>query len=262
MISSHKLERNGQLRLKKTTDWFAAGEGFLKAMGLLSDGAFKLFVFVSLKADRHTATYRASSVQLAHALRKPRVMIESCLAELKAKGICSIVPLNGLDLECVFRIEDAFWPYYGPSHVSTHQCTTEYVAVIREQFLALGCTSGRFGTSEEAQAKNLETRGIPLEVVRDAMIMGACRKYVSWLNNGYSEPISSIAYFESVITELLRCPPPANYREYLPFELKRLTNHWSRSVQTQLKQIPDPGGVQRHDQQFHGEIQDDAEAVP
>jgi hypothetical protein len=227
MIANHKSERTGQLRLKKSTNWFAAGEGFLKAMEILSDGAFKLFVFVCLKADRHSATYRTSSHQLAHALRKPLDVVESSLAEMEAKKVCSIVSRNPLS----FRIEDQFWPYdNSPSLASTSRCT-DYVGTVRHLFLNLGCTSGRFGASEEAQVKSLEKRGVSLDIVRDAMIMGACRKYISWLNNGYSEPISSVAYFESLIGEFLRCPPPSDYRENLPSELKRLTKQWSRSAQ-------------------------------
>lgn len=243
MITNHEPERSGQLRLKKIANWFAAGEGFLKAMEILSDGAFKLFVFVCLKADRHSATYRTSSNQLAHALHKPLDAIESWLAEIVEKRVCSTVSDNQSARHSLLRIEDEFWPYCSPSRPSARQCATDYVAAIRQLFLDLGCTSGRFGTSEEAQAKSLENRGVPLDIVRDAMIMGACRKYVSWLNSGYSEPISSIAYFESVIGELLHCPPPADYREYLPMELKRLTKHWSGSAQPLPNQISDTRGL-------------------
>ena len=227
----HESERTSRLRLKKTSNWFAAGEAFLKAMEILSDGAFKLFVFVCLKADRHSATYRTRSDQLAHALRKPLDTIESSLAEMERKKVCSIVSNTKSDRECLFRIEDEFWPYHSSGSPSAGQDVTDYVAAVRQLFLDLGCTSGRFGSSEETQAKSLEKRGIPLDIVRDAMIMGACRKYISWLNNGYAEPISSMAYFESVIGEFLRCPPLADYREHLPSELKRLTQQWSRSAQ-------------------------------
>ena len=259
MSSSQKLPGNGKLLLKKRTNWFAAGEEFLKAMELLDDGAFKLFSFLCLKADRLTATYRGSSDQLAFALRKPRPVIESCLAELKAKGVCTAAD-TAAGFGGTLRIEDEFWPYHPPTNVSTAQCTNGYIAAIRQQFLALGCTTGRFGASEEAQARSLERRGVPLEIVRDAMIMAACRKYLSWLNNGYSEPICSIAYFESVIAEFLRCPPPPDYRNNLPFELKRLANHWARGVQTRQKQLPNPRDAQP-DQQSHGKIRDDVEEV-
>ncbi len=123
-----------------------------------------------------------------------------------------------------------YWPYERFGDVTAGATASSYVMAIRQQFLALGCTSQRFGASEEAQASALEKRGIPLQTVRDAMIVGACRKYVSWLNNGYSAPISSICYFDSVIQELQQSPLKADYREYLPLELKRLANHWTRSL--------------------------------
>jgi len=242
MISNHRPERTGQLRLKKSANWFAAGEGFLKAMEILTDGAFKLFVFVCLKADRHSAICRVRSDQLAHALGKPIAAIQICIAEIEAKKVCSVVSNNQPGCECLLRIEDEFWPYHSPGRPPTSQCASDYIAAVRQLFLDLGCTNGRFGTSEQTQAKSLEKRGVPLDIVRDAMMIGACRKYVSWLNNGYSEPISSMAYFESVIGELLRCPPPVGYREYLPMELKRLTKHWSRSVQPLPNQISNTRG--------------------
>lgn len=249
---------NSRLGLKKATRWFAAGEGFLKAMELLSDGTFKLFVFLCLKADRRTATYHASFDQLASAIRMPRIMIERRLAELQAKRVCIIASGHKPGLDVDVRIEEEFWPYQSPSGLSSGPHTSDYVSAIRKHFLALGCTSGRFGTVEEAQAKSLEERGIPLDVVRDAMIMGACRKFVSWLNNGYSAPISSVSYFESVIGEFLRCTPPADYREFLPVELKRLAAHWSRKLRQQRPIDPAVSRSRQRDQQSDGGIWDDA----
>jgi hypothetical protein len=106
----------------------------------------------------------------------------------------------------------------------------QYVAAIRDAFLALG-THGRFGPSEDSQALQLQRRNVPLQAVQDAMLIGACRKYVSWLNTGYSEPISSIRYFDKVIEEIQACPLRSGYREFLPTELKRSRRHWTREVE-------------------------------
>lgn len=252
------MTSNQRLHLKKTTDWFAAGEGFLKAMLLLSDATFKLFVFVCLKADRHTATCRVDIDRLAYVLRKTRSLIETSLAELKAKAVCSIDCANGSEGRHLVQVNDEFWPYCKPTNDSAGQSASPYVAAVRQLFLELGCTNGRFGTAEELQAKNLEIRGVPLEVVRDAMIMGACRKYISWLNNGYSEPISSMVYFESVIAEFLHSPPPDDYREYLPLQLKRLAKEWSRNVQPQKQTMRD---ARKGGQQSSPMIRDDVAAV-
>ena len=44
-----------RLTLKHPTGFFAAGGEMREALGLLSDGAFKVFVYVCLHADRRTA---------------------------------------------------------------------------------------------------------------------------------------------------------------------------------------------------------------
>ena len=61
------------------------------------------------------------------------------------------------------------------------------------------------------------------------MIVGACRKYVSWLNNGPSDPIASLTYFDSLIEEIRERPFPLGYRDYLRAEVKRLAMKWDQT---------------------------------
>ena len=49
-----------RLILKQPTGWFAAGWEFAQAIPLLSDGAFKLYVYVCLRADRRTGCLRTT----------------------------------------------------------------------------------------------------------------------------------------------------------------------------------------------------------
>jgi hypothetical protein len=42
------------LRLKHPTGWFAAGREVSRALPLLSDGAFKLYIHLCLTAERST----------------------------------------------------------------------------------------------------------------------------------------------------------------------------------------------------------------
>ena len=44
-----------RLRLKRSSGWFAAGQEMATALTLLSDAAFKLYVFLCLNVDRHSA---------------------------------------------------------------------------------------------------------------------------------------------------------------------------------------------------------------
>jgi hypothetical protein len=172
------------LRLKQPTGWFPAGQPFQQALTLLSDGAFKLFVYLCLNADRLSAGYVTSHQRLAVALNKSRHTIEAYLAELQQKGICSVHPSRVPYVGSSFRICDPYWPYHREGSGSSPELSGEdsYVACLRESFLALGCSSGRFGPSDEKMARDLHNRGVPLDVVQHAIILGACRKYISWLN--------------------------------------------------------------------------------
>jgi hypothetical protein len=112
---------------------------------------------------------------------------------------------------------------------SDEEASNGYVDAVRNLFLGLGCTSGRFGPPEVSQAHHLEKRAISLQELEDAMIVGACRKYVSWLSNGPSDPIATLHYFEPLIEEIRERPFPPGYRDYLRMEVKKLAEQWKRS---------------------------------
>jgi hypothetical protein len=228
-------ENNRKLRLKKNTGWFPAGESFLNAMSVLSDHTFKLFVFVCLSADRETATYTASSTRLAAVLGRSRHAVDAYLTELQDKKVCLVnrIPYGAI----TFRVMDAYWPYESGGSPVIQTNDGSYVDAVRNLFLGLGCTSGRFGPPEEKQARNLEKRGISLHELEDAMIVGACRKYVSWLSNGPSDPIASLYYFESLIEEIRERPFPPGYRDHLRMEVNKLADQWERSRE-QNRQLP------------------------
>jgi hypothetical protein len=215
-----------RLRLKKPNGWFPAGETFLQAMTQLSDGAFKLFVYLCLNADRQTASYSNSHHRLASAIGKSKPAVEGYIAELRTKGFCSVHPSRIPYVGTSFRISEKYWPYQSADSKLVEVNSNDYVHSVRVLFLGLGCTSGRFGSPEENQVRALEMRGVTLQELEDAMIVGACRKYVSWLSHGPSDPIASLHYFESLIEEIRERPFPSGYREYLRMEVKKLAAQW------------------------------------
>ena len=231
MTPQNSRSGDPRLRLKKPQGWFPAGEAFLQALTQLSGGAFKLFVFLCLKADRQTAAYTVSHRRLASALGKSKPATEEYIAELKTKGFCSVRPSRIPYVGTSFRIQEKYWPYQSSSRGAVEEDSGDYVKAVRDLFLGLGCTSGRFGPPEEGQTRHLEKRGISLQELEDAMIVGACRKYVSWLSNGPSDPIASLHYFESLIDEIRERPFPPGYRNYLRMEVKKLAEQWERSRQ-------------------------------
>ncbi len=78
-------------QLKVQGGWFAAaGAPLLQAMESVSDGAFKLFVYLCLKADRCTGELTVSPTQLAPALRKSRRSLFTYLGELQSRGLVQL----------------------------------------------------------------------------------------------------------------------------------------------------------------------------
>ena len=223
---------NERLSLKEPNGWFAAGQSFRKALALLSDGAFKLYVYLCLEADRRTGRIRATHKGLAMALGKSKRVIGTYVAELQAERICSVkVGTNQFD-GTTFELSDSYWPYHRAANCPELPEQQAYVESVRECFLALGCGSGKFGAAETATTKNMQKRGIPLAVITEAMLMGACRKYSCWFEGQALEPIQSLAYFEPLIAEIQEKPFPPGYSGYLRKKVKQLATAWNESVKS------------------------------
>jgi len=220
----------GRLRLKEPAGWFAAGEGFRRALGLLSDGAFKLFAYLSLHADRRTGCLAATQKELAAALGKSKRIIGTYVAELEAKEVCLVRPGKNQFAATRYEISDNYWPYHRLSSSPESPELKAYVESVREGFEKLGCTRGKFGVAEIEAARQFHGQAIPVGIVQDAMLLGACRKFDSWLNGGPVEPIRSMAYFVPLIAEIQAEPLPTGYSTHLRRHLQRLSERWSKSV--------------------------------
>ena len=222
---------NERLRLKQATGWFAAGDAFRKAMALLSDGAFMLFVYLCLEADRRTGRFLATHKELAVALRKSKRAIGTYVPELEAEGICLVQSGKNQFARTIFEISDDYWPYHRTSYTKSPE-QEPYVDAVRECFLVLGCGNGKFGAAEVAAARDLQRRGVPLAVVEDAMLLAASRKYMSWFEGKSLGPIQSLAYFNDVIAEIQDKPFPPDYSAYLRKKVRELAKSWSDAAKT------------------------------
>jgi hypothetical protein len=221
---------NERLRLKQATGWFAAGDALRKAMALLSDGAFRLFVYLCLESDRRTGRFLATQKELAVALRKSKRAIGTYVSELEAERICLVQSGKNQFAVTIFEIADDYWPYHRTSYTKSEPET--YVDAVRECFLGLGCGNAKFGAAEVAAARDLQRRRIPLAVVEDAMILAASRKYMSWFEGKALKPIQSLAYFNEVIAEIKDKPFPPGYSAYLRKKVRELAESWSEAVKT------------------------------
>jgi hypothetical protein len=206
-----------RLVLKQSTGWFAAGWAFGDAMELLSDRAFKLFVWVCLNADRQTGRLPVS------ALERSVCNVEAALAELVERGVCTRG--NG-----EIEVADRYWPYEkqrppgaGPQ---------EFVAGVRKLLAAPACVRCRFTPADEKLARGLHARGVTLPQVERAIWLGCMRKYATLLNHAAapSMPIASLQYFAAVIDEVVSQPStPESYWAYVHRQFRMLEQRWLAS---------------------------------
>jgi hypothetical protein len=233
---------NERLSMKQKTGWFPVGDSFRKALAILSDGAFRLFVYLCLEADRRTGCFQATHKELALAMGKSKRAIGAYIAELEAREICSLNSGKNQFAHTIFQIADSYWPYHRSDDCPESPEQKAYVASVRACFLSLGCASGKFGAADAVDAKDLQKRGIPLALVEDAMLMGACRKYSSWFEGNALEPIRNLHYFDQLIVEIQQEPLPPGYPAYLREKVRQLSALWDQSVKSgsQVRKEQDP----------------------
>lgn len=222
--------REGNLCLKESSGWFAAGASYRRALRILSDGAFKLFAHLCLEANRQTARHEAVQTELAKSIGKSRRIVGKYIGELQRKHVCTVQLGSNQYAQTCFEICDEYWPYRRIQETSAinGQACNAYVDAIKSSFIAIGCTIGKFSLRDAQFAQDLQQNGTPLEIVQDALLMGTVRKYVSWLNGGSPQPIGNLSYFSALISEIQERPLAPDYREYLRRKVGQLVRAWTK----------------------------------
>jgi hypothetical protein len=199
-----------RLILKQPTGWFAAGREFAQAIPLLSDGAFKLYVHACLRANRHTGRLDATVDELARAMTRAPTAVALNLDELEEHAVCRVTRNGGSQL--VLEIRDCFWPYLKQQ---TPGCApepeAEFVQKVRGLFLAPACVQASFSAADEKLALGMYRRGVSMEQITRAIMLGCARKYVAMLNAGTRTPITSLQYFADIIEEVKESAIPESY---------------------------------------------------
>jgi hypothetical protein len=99
---------------------------------------------------------------------------------------------------------------------------TAYLSAVILLYVELPDTPLSASLHDHRQARLLHDRGIPLQIVESALLLGSLRRLVRPADLPPLPPIRSLAYFQPVIDELLVHPMPDNYLEYLRLKLNRI----------------------------------------
>jgi hypothetical protein len=240
-----------RLCLKHPQGWFAAGAEMRLALTVLSDGAFKLYAYVCLHADRRTGQFSFLQADLARALHKSERSIATYLEELRRQQVCRVEPSPNQHQRGRIDVCDSFWPYHklASSNDSPSQEPVElqgdsqrladsqegpYVDQVRRLFLKPACVRAAFAATDERLARDWRRRGISLEQVERAIQLGCARKLVAWANQRadspdtrqHYAPITSLHYFSNVLEEVLTATVAPTYWRYVAGALTRFEDHW------------------------------------
>ena len=218
-----------RLILKQPTGWFAAGREFAQAIPLLSDGAFKLYVHACLMANRHTGRLSATVDELARAMTREPTAVAMNMKELEERAVCCLVRDEGSMF--MLEISDRFWPYQRHQLPSRSGPEAEFVQKVRGLFLAPACVQASFSAADEKLALGMYRRGVSMEQVTRAILLGCARKYVTMLNAGTRTPITSLQYFADIVEEVKESASPESYWEPLRAKVTRMEQQWQKGSQ-------------------------------
>ena len=202
-----------RMQLKSATGWFAAGREMEEALLLLSDSAFRVFMWICLRAQRSTGSLHVNAAQLAHLLGKTPPDILCDLQEMVRVRVCDVANDQVV-------IQDRFWPYQ--RRPADTNGASAYVASVRRAFLGHACVVSAFTAADEKLARDWERWAIPIETVKRAILLGVARKYTTSLNRGAASPITSLEYFAGIVSEIEDLPTSSDYWAYLARKVQTL----------------------------------------
>lgn len=97
----------------------------------------------------------------------------------------------------------------------------QYVATVLGMYLALPDTPPRASERDRQLAQHLFTQGLAVETVETALLLASLRRLLRPSDVAPLPAIRSLAYFQPVMDELVRQPPPTGYLRYLRRTLDR-----------------------------------------
>jgi hypothetical protein len=90
-----------------------------------------------------------------------------------------------------------------------------YQTAVLMFYINLPDTPSRASSYDKTLARSLFDKGVPLEVVESALLLGFLRRSIRPQAALPLAPIRSLAYFSPIIDELQQRPLPAGYLDYL-----------------------------------------------
>ena len=200
--------------------------GFVKALAL-PDGPFKLYVWLRLNARLDTGSIEISQSDLSLALKKARGTIRANLKTIEEAGVCRTKFPHNPQGRGWIELTDEYWPYQRQQSRATDDPEmNSYLDQIRNILSERACIRKPLLRTDELLAREWYAQGITIEHIRQAVLMGCGRKYISWRNGGPHTPIGSLGYFQPILAELKEEKSPGEYSEFIRERIERTEKLW------------------------------------
>jgi hypothetical protein len=227
------------LKLKDARNWFAAGIEVQLAINTLTDGAFKVFMHICLNAERKTGILHTTQVELARNLKKSNGTIRKHLVEMEGSGITCNSFSNSPRTRGSVQISPPYRPYESEGEYQPDDRADRFISEIRTMLQERACIHSSFSTADEVLARQWFDAAVPLEQIRQSILLGCARKYVAWRNNpSIQGPISTLRYFTPILEEIGKQKLDPDYWEFLRSRIQRHEKLWIEKHQQELQ----PGG--------------------
>ena len=214
------------IKLKNPKNWFAAGDEMRRAAILLTDGAFKIFVYICLHAHRGTGTLETNQTELARKLNKSQGNIRKNLRELQSAGMCNVHMTQNRHAKGIIEITPEYWPYdRDPGEEPTEE-ETVYIVAVKKLLSARSCVRSLFSIADERLAREWFDHGISLDQIEQAVLLACSRKYIAWRNGQGKTPINSLRYFESTLEEVRGQKTDPEYWNFIRLRMQRVERLW------------------------------------
>ena len=217
-----------RVTLKNPTGWFAAGREFARAITLLSDGAFKVYVHLCLRADRSSGRLNIDHGGLATALGKSRRSMVKYVEELRKHGVCATRDAVNQHTEGEIEICDGFWPYVKSNLAeSAGDDVASYVETVRRFLAARKCVNQVFNPADAQLAMQMFREQVELIHIERGILLGCARRYVALLNGTAVGSISGLRYFSSAIQEVRALQISDGYWDHLASRVAKFEQQWA-----------------------------------
>lgn len=97
-----------------------------------------------------------------------------------------------------------------------------YLTAVLTLYAGLPDTPRRASAYDQAVARSLFEKGVPLDIVESALLLGSLRRRIRPEGALSLPPVRSLAYFSAVIAELQQQPLPAGYHDYLRLKARQV----------------------------------------